>query len=551
MTFSFFIFLLYFSFSFNPLKFVNLDGEPSFGDSITLTFNSFPKVKKLKNNKYLALDSKGIFLIDKNFQSIEKQIISVTFSSYNGRSANIVEFDDLIIVINENNLYILSQDGNVLVNKEETTFIKNNNFYNIIPYNKEDNKYIFYITYFDINSDKKLKYNKCTYESSTVNLATSVTLNLNYIESTFYNIDCFLLENNNKKIIGCFYANNDIYYLCSLDPDNELQLIEEKSCELPVVKTTQRYIVKTLVMPGNQRVICCAYSKNDLFDCAWYDITTNKFNDYFNTEIKGGDFYAYNIYKEYFEETYEVLIGKTINKNSISTIKCSKELECSTPKTQTLSVITQYMSRVNVLLLKNDFNTNKYYAIANDYSNPSGTFKFELNLELGLTCQNYYNLDRTSCLKTVPDGFYCNNSDAKTITQCDSKCSKCDKESIDNNKCISCNNDNEYYPKYNEKDNEYKTCYSKDSKFEGLYLNLENKVFEQCFYLCKNCLELGDETNNKCEECISGYQFNSLVNKKNNCYKQCDSYNLCCDNIQNYLPFKNKDQLYLKIFRLK
>ena len=70
--FSFFIFLLYFSFSFNPLKFVNLDGEPSFGDSITLTFNSFPKVKKLKNNKYLALDSKGIFLIDKNFQSIEK-----------------------------------------------------------------------------------------------------------------------------------------------------------------------------------------------------------------------------------------------------------------------------------------------------------------------------------------------------------------------------------------------------------------------------------------------------------------------------------------------
>lgn len=103
MTFSFFIFLLYFSFSFNPLKFVNL-AEPSFGDSITLTFNSFPKVKKLKNNKYLALDSKGIFLIDKNFQSIEKQIISVTFSSYNGRSANIVEFDDLIIVINENNL---------------------------------------------------------------------------------------------------------------------------------------------------------------------------------------------------------------------------------------------------------------------------------------------------------------------------------------------------------------------------------------------------------------------------------------------------------------
>ena len=172
MTFLFFIFLLYISFSFNPFKF-----GKSGDDSDTLTFNPFPKVKKIKNNKYLALDSKGIFLIDENFQTNEKQITTETFSSYNGRSANIVEFDEIIIAINDYNLYIISQDTNELLKKEVNTFIKNDNFYNIIPFGKEGNKYIFYITYFDYDSAKKFKYFKCTYESSTVDLTNLVELN--------------------------------------------------------------------------------------------------------------------------------------------------------------------------------------------------------------------------------------------------------------------------------------------------------------------------------------------------------------------------------------
>ena len=69
------------------------------------------------------------------------------------------------------------------------------------------------------------------------------------------------------------------------------------------------------------------------------------------------------------------------------------------------------MSRVNIILF-----SNKYYAIANDYSSPN-KFKFELTIASGLTCKNYYNLDKTSCLSYVPDGFYCNNQTAKTIAK--------------------------------------------------------------------------------------------------------------------------------------
>ena len=109
----------------------------------------------------------------------------------------------------------------------------------------------------------------------------------------------------------------------------------------------------------------------------------------------------------------------------------------------------------------------------------------------------------------------------KLLQKKNSKCSKCDKNSQNLNQCKECNNKNEFYAKYNEKDNQYTTCYSKDSKLEGLYLNFLDKYFEKCYKLCKYCSELGNETNNKCDECISGYYFNPEVSKEKNCYEIC------------------------------
>ena len=85
---------------------------------------------------------------------------------------------------------------------------------------------------------------------------------------------------------------------------------------------------------------------------------------------------------------------------------------------------------------------------------------------------------------------------------------------------MSCNNEEGYYALYNET-NKYKTCYYKNSKFEGLYLNLISNIFEQCFHRCKNCTESGTESNHNCEQCISGYQFNSEISSENNCYEIC------------------------------
>ena len=46
-----------------------------------------------------------------------------------------------------------------------------------------------------------------------------------------------------------------------------------------------------------------------------------------------------------------------------------------------------------------------------------------------LICNNYYNYDKTECLNEIPEGFYLNDSNHKTIDKCDIKCKNCSLES--------------------------------------------------------------------------------------------------------------------------
>ena len=137
-------------------------------------------------------------------------------------------------------------------------------------------------------------------------------------------------------------------------------------------------------------------------------------------------------------------------------------------------------------------------------------------------CQNYYNIDKTSCLTSVPDGYYCNDENEKTIAKCNNDCSTCDKQSQSLNKCLSCDNSNQYYGLYNETNNKYKSCFLKSTVLEGLFANQVDSIFEQCFHTCKSCLTLGNEENHQCEECIIGYDYNSEVSKNKNCYEICN-----------------------------
>ena len=150
---------------------------------------------------------------------------------------------------------------------------------------------------------------------------------------------------------------------------------------------------------------------------------------------------------------------------------------------------------------------------------PNGTHNSDKNeyiCEKDLICSKYYNYNHSKCLNYIPDGFYLNDSNLKTISKCDNKCKKCLTES---NKCILCNTNENYYPKYNNilNENQFDDCYNE--KPESFFLDTINNVYKSCYPTCKNCNELGDKNNHKCTEC-----FNDYIKYGSNCYKRCAFY---------------------------
>ena len=64
-------------------------------------------------------------------------------------------------------------------------------------------------------------------------------------------------------------------------------------------------------------------------------------------------------------------------------------------------------------------------------------------------------------------------------------------------------------PKKNDSNNinSFINCYNENAISDGYYLNTITKQYENCYKNFKKCNELGDDNNNKCIECILGYNF--------------------------------------------
>ena len=211
---------------------------------------------------------------------------------------------------------------------------------------------------------------------------------------------------------------------------------------------------------------------------------------------------------------------------------------------------------------------------------PNGTIISTDNIykcEGDLICEeNYYNYEHKECYSSIPDGYYLNEDD-KTIDKCHENCKTCDEgPTNDNNnckecqdslffdlgncvtscnngilisevlktckcsldikcricsketylstgKCLSCNTEEEYYPKNNDEDNTLLllNCYNNETISDGYYLNKTFFSYEPCYNTCEKCSGFGDENNNNCDECKSGYSF---MNNDKNCYQNCNYY---------------------------
>ena len=145
-----------------------------------------------------------------------------------------------------------------------------------------------------------------------------------------------------------------------------------------------------------------------------------------------------------------------------------------------------------------------------------------------LTCRNDLFFDSGKCVSECINGYYKDSNNNK-ICKCsfNIKCKECITENIPSNDlCISCNNDEGYYPIRNNNliDNDNDTFIACYKRPEGFYLDLDNKIYKPCYNKCKSCLIGGTETNNNCQECKDNYELLKDIHNNTNCYKKCNDY---------------------------
>ena len=133
-------------------------------------------------------------------------------------------------------------------------------------------------------------------------------------------------------------------------------------------------------------------------------------------------------------------------------------------------------------------------------------------------------LNYGNCISNCPRGSYINETTNQKTCKCElNSCLTCSIESLNLGLCTSCENDNGYYPIYDDLNiyNPYLNC----SKYpEGYYLDNENSVYKLCYESCKSCNIRGNENEHNCVECKSEYYFETHLNDYKNCYKGCLYY---------------------------
>ena len=270
-----------------------------------LLIGNLPYIKKLNDNKYIAISQKGIAFLDPTLTYSSKEI---PFDVYGNKgslamSTLVVQFsqedDNLIIALINANLYIFNSNVDLLNNQTIIfDYYTNPNAYRpyyLFPYKKLNNTYE--ICLLDVNdydeeisssflSLQKIIYN---YDNNTISLNKKINYtleikpdNINQV-GLFGSIGCSLVNYNNSKSISCIYGIFDSFKIINFDPNNnfvENILINESSYRYPA-----RSIFKAIPLPGNEKVVYCTFYSESGFDCIIYDIINNNYTLFINFSI--------------------------------------------------------------------------------------------------------------------------------------------------------------------------------------------------------------------------------------------------------------------------
>ena len=271
-------------------------------------------------------------------------------------------------------------------------------------------------------------------------LEYDASLNLERYES----VSCALLKYENSKYINCFYYVYGKFKLVNFDPENNFEADIRFSNEEP--REIDFNSFESLTLPGNDKVIHCSFDMSKT-GCYEYNITSDTFKLFKNFlhDIASATFFDCDL--KYFEESERIvmsLFGRPIGDNGvIGNIKitifvCDLKGECTKKDYSIVDGISvdDIFTTINLVI---PFDKLNYHIIA--YKDDTSNYCLDLDIKFDLICYNYYNYAQTSCLDTIPEGYFCNDTNNKTIDKCHEDCKTCKKRPIENNSnCLTCKN---------------------------------------------------------------------------------------------------------------
>ena len=541
----------------------------------------YPRTRRLISGNYLLICSDGISFYDKemnkNLTGISTPLCSNKCPYYTISSQFLSEDGENVIVIQNEIIYIFSKNGNYLSsnNISSLNLISSGKSYSMVPYDHSGNQYYFAIIYIN-EGDIYFKQYVFYSSNNNISLINTFIYNTN-IEGSKANsgISCSLMKISNNKVITCFYGQSKITACTVFDPQNnfmKLSNIDSKISNVEGSISGGNFFTSEIILESMEKAVSCR--GYNIYFCVSYDITQNILSKVI--KINMDDCISPSRFSlKYFPETQSFFLGCYNEKGYFNISKFSQDLEYLYVST----VNNTDSSKCYIYGLDLFFSTIKEQSLILTDSSCEPIFYLEKSPNNELTCQKYYNYEKTACLDEIPKGYYCNNTELKTIDKCHNNCQTCIKgptinnnncltcsepyyndlgncinnclngffiensikkckcttdiscyfcsiESKQNNMCISCNNEKGYYPKFNDSSNKnlFINCYNDTLISDGYYLNTTTKYYEKCYSSCKKCNSLGNEKDNKCIECKTGYTIKTDFENDKNCYKICNYY---------------------------
>ena len=303
----------------------------------------YAKIFKMYNGNIVMAGDKGIYTYDKTGINL---LYNYTFDEVlideepKGYYTNIAQFskenNGLVIVLVYHILYILNSKGQFLFKYELNLELDTSNFqyYTIVPYIFEDNKYHFILGY--INSKRKpcLQYYMINSKNNETTIGDSFIFDEGDDERSGvtydYGINCeIMIHDNYGKILICFYQNTfpSSIEIKSFKIDNKM--IEN----IPNISCTYEgssFGLKTLTSIDKKKSILCYLNMinyEKIGYCAIYDIDKNAFIKYgkYLSQVCGITSNYFSL--EFFQETKEYIFSCVDYSTNINLIKFDQNFD--------------------------------------------------------------------------------------------------------------------------------------------------------------------------------------------------------------------------------